>query len=63
MYFGDSKDSIGLQMADICNYFMMRKLRGEDDGEFFDTLQGRAICAMPDPEFAQCKEWLLTHVV
>lgn len=28
MYFGDSRDSIGIQMADLCNYFMWLHLTG-----------------------------------
>lgn len=61
MYFGDSKDSVGIQIADLCNYFMMRKLRGEDDGNFFDMLLPHAKYASPEPEFSQCKDWLLRH--
>ena len=61
MYFGDSKDSVGIQIADLCNYFMMRKLRGEDDGDFFDMLEPHAVCATPEPEYSQCREWLLRH--
>jgi hypothetical protein len=62
MYFGDSKDSVGIQIADLCNYFMMRKLRGEND-EFFELLEPYAICATPEPEFSQCKPWLMRHDV
>jgi hypothetical protein len=61
MFFGDSKDSVGIQIADVCNYFMMRKLRGEDDGIFFDMLKPHAVCAKPEPDYSQCKEWLRSH--
>ena len=61
MYFGDSKDSVGLQVADLCSYFMMRKLRGEYDGEFFDILARQAIYAEPEPDLLQSSPWLLRH--
>ena len=58
LYFGDSKYSVGIQIADLCTYFMMRKLRGEDDGAFFEVLRPHAIAADAEPEFSQCKAWL-----
>lgn len=33
MYFGSSTDSIGLQMADLCAYFIGRHLRGDTETE------------------------------
>ena len=30
MYFGNSKDSIGIQLADLCGYFISKHLRGND---------------------------------
>lgn len=30
MYFGDSKDSIGIQLADLCSYFILKHLEGGD---------------------------------
>lgn len=63
MYFGDSREAMGIQIADICNYFMMRHLKGEDDGEFFARLRPHAVCAKPEPEFSQCRQWLLCHNV
>lgn len=61
MYFGDSKDSVGIQIADVCNYFMMRKLRGEDDGEFYEAIKPSAICAQVEPEYSQCAHFLKQH--
>jgi hypothetical protein len=31
MYFGNSKDSIGIQLADLCGYFIAKHLEGDDD--------------------------------
>jgi hypothetical protein len=61
MYFGDSKDSVGLQIADLCSYFMMRRLRREDDCEFYDLIKPHAICADPEPDFSQFAQWLMRH--
>lgn len=38
IYFGDSKSSIGLQIADICVYFISRHLAGKKDSEGFYNL-------------------------
>jgi hypothetical protein len=35
MYFGDSKDSIGIQIVDVCTFFIARHLAGKTDSENF----------------------------
>jgi len=35
MYFGDSRYSIGIQLADLCSYFIARHLEGDDETESF----------------------------
>lgn len=35
MYFGDSKYSVGIQMADLCSYFIARYLAGDTETEHF----------------------------
>ena len=35
MYFGDSRYSIGIQLADLCSYFIARHLAGDDETESF----------------------------
>jgi hypothetical protein len=35
MYFGDSKYSIGIQIADLCSYFIARHLAGDAQTEHF----------------------------
>ncbi len=40
MYFGSSKNSVGLQLADVCVYFIARHLAGKPDSEgFYDTIK------------------------
>jgi hypothetical protein len=34
MYFGDSRDSIGIQVADMCGFLIHRKLSGKQDSEY-----------------------------
>jgi hypothetical protein len=35
MYFGDSRYSIGIQLADLCSYFIAKHLQGEPDIQGF----------------------------
>jgi hypothetical protein len=62
MYFGDSRDSVGIQMADLCNYFMWRHLLKKEGGEeFYDMFSGEARCAKPEPEWSTYRELFWTH--
>jgi len=63
MYFGDSRDSVGIQMADLCNYFMCCHLQGiKGIEEFYNMLEPHTICAMPQPEWSQFRDFMVTHV-
>ncbi len=62
MYFGDSRSSIGIQMADLCNYFMWRRLLNKDGGEeFYEMFSEQAICAKPEPEWSTYRGLFRTH--
>ncbi|HXR18027.1 MAG TPA: DUF3800 domain-containing protein [Terriglobales bacterium] len=62
LYFGDSRDSIGIQMADLCNYFMWLHLTGKEDEQgFYKMFSGQAICAKPEPEWTTYHDWFRTH--
>ena len=69
MYFGDSVSCLGIQLADLCTYFMPRHLLKRDKSqkdkadEFFDLIRPHAICAKPDPEWSQYGEFLVSHDV
>src|SRR5437667_1723471 len=40
IYFGDSRDSIGIQIADLCAYFINKNLRDDRDStRFFDLFK------------------------
>jgi Protein of unknown function (DUF3800) len=54
MYFGDSRDSIGIQIADLCNCFVARrlKIRGNSD-KFYNIFSERVICSKAEPEWSQ----------
>jgi hypothetical protein len=43
LYFGDSKYSVGLQLADICSYIVLRHLQGKEDTEFLYSLIKKSI--------------------
>ena len=54
MYFADSKDSVGIQMSDLCNYFVSRRLRNLSDSEnFLDCFSKNVSCARVEPEWSR----------
>jgi len=54
MYFGSSKDSAGLQIADLCAYFVRRKIAGQTDPrDFFSLIANQVTCAAIEPEWSQ----------
>jgi len=60
MYFGSSADSVGIQMVDICNYMVNRKLNGMGDTDkFCAIIKQNAICSKAEPEWTQNKTLLL----
>jgi Protein of unknown function (DUF3800) len=67
MFFGDSRDSVGIQLADLCTYFMQRQLlkvdaKAKDESdEFYKMFAEQVICARPEPEWTQHRELLLSH--
>ncbi|MGA9058939.1 MAG: DUF3800 domain-containing protein [Terriglobia bacterium] len=51
MYFGDSKDSIGIQMADLCSYFIAKHLEGDTTAEgFYNTIKDQIVYCKVEPE-------------
>ncbi len=61
MYFGSSKDSIGIQLADLCAFFMMRHLRDGEEDEFYQLFCHLAICAEPSPDWTTNREFFKKH--
>lgn len=62
LYFGDSRDSVGIQLADLCSYFMWRRLlKKEFPKEFYDMFAPNAICAKPEPEWSTYSELFWAH--
>jgi hypothetical protein len=64
MYFGDSRDSVGLQMADLFAYFVAAHLAGklDENGErFYNQIKDRLICAKPAPEWDRMSYLLMDH--
>ena len=52
MFLADSKDCVGIQMVDLCNYFLKRRLSGEPDPQnFYGFFSEQVICAKPEPEW------------
>lgn len=67
MYFGDSTESVGIQLADLCTYFMQRRLmrvnpNHRDEGDdFYDMFSKQVVCAKPEPEWSEYRELFVTH--
>lgn len=67
MYFGDSRDSVGIQLADLCTYFMQRRLlkrnldAPDKADQFYEIFSRQAICAKPEPEWSEYGNLFLTH--
>jgi Protein of unknown function (DUF3800) len=53
MYFADSTDSIGVQLSDLCSYFVCRNINGLTDREnFYRIISEAAICSKVNPEWS-----------
>lgn len=62
MYFGDSVDSVGLQMADVASWTMRRYLLGlKTEQRMFDQLLKAAVCATPEPEWSERRHMFMSH--
>ena len=74
MFFAESTDSLGLQIADLCNYFVRLHLEGisEKDGvlhlegmakknAFYELISPQVICAKPSPEWQQYGHLFRNH--
>lgn len=49
MYFGDSRYSVGIQIADLCSYFIAKHLAGESEGEhFYKMIEPQIISAVAE---------------
>src|SRR5271156_1192891 len=59
MFFADSTDSVGIQLADLCTYIMHRRLMKRNPSakdksdRFYDMFSTQAICAKPEPEWSE----------
>lgn len=63
MYFGSSIDSIGIQMADLCNYVIHRKLKHMLDVEnFAEIISDYVICSKAEPEWSQHPEIFVEYI-
>jgi len=50
MYFGDSKYSIGIQLADLCGYFIAKHLQNDPAGEgFYQLIKDRIVYSRVEP--------------
>jgi hypothetical protein len=64
VYFGDSAESVGIQLADLCCYFTRRRLEGRKDEDslgFWRKFVGRTKCAKPEPEWTEYRRLFVAH--
>lgn len=52
MYFGDSKESIGIQTADLCAFFIAKHLKGGDPAAegFYKIIEDQIVYSKTEPE-------------
>lgn len=51
MYFGDSRYSIGIQLADLCSYFIARHIEGDSEIEpFYEVIAPYIVFSQIEPE-------------
>jgi hypothetical protein len=51
MYFGDSKYSVGIQLADLCSYFIARHLDGDAATEgFYKLIEPHIVYSQVEPK-------------
>lgn len=63
LFFADSKDCLGIQIADLCNYFVRRHLAGEKEpDEFYKVFADQIICAKPEPESSLYQNLFRSHL-
>ena len=56
MYFGDSKFSLGIQLADVCSYFIARHLDGDAEIEgFYKLIEPHIVYSRIEPEEQNAK--------
>ncbi len=57
LYFGDSRDSVGIQMAYLCSYFTCRRLKGIPDSDgFYALFESCVRCAKAEPEWTNYRQ-------
>jgi Protein of unknown function (DUF3800) len=64
MFFGDSKYSVGIQIVDLCSYFMLRHLTMKNDpvgDEFFQMFRHHAVCPIVDPSWEKHRDLFRSH--
>jgi hypothetical protein len=62
MFFANSKDCLGIQIVDLCNYFVRMHLAGEvEPHNFYELFSGQISCAQPEPEWTQFGHMFRAH--
>jgi Protein of unknown function (DUF3800) len=63
MFFADSSDCLGIQIADLCAYFVRRHLLGDSETEdYYQRFSNHIICAKPEPEAKLYKHLFCSHL-
>ena len=62
LFFADSKDCLGIQIVDLCNYFVRRHLAGDPEPDnFYKLFADQIICAKPEPETTSYRDIFCIH--
>lgn len=62
MYFGPSVDSIGIQMADMCNYIIQQTIKQNIEAEpLFEIIRKNVICSKVEPNWSKYRHLFVEH--
>jgi len=62
MFFADSTDCLGIQIADLCAYFVRLHLAGAVESQrFYEIFSKQIICAQPEPESSLYRHLFRCH--
>ena len=63
MFFADSTDCLGIQIADLCNFVVRLSIEGKDEPQnFYEMISRQVICVQSEPEWSQYNHLLRNHM-
>jgi hypothetical protein len=61
MYFGASREAIGIQIADVCTWVIHRSLGQDDVPDLYEEIAEHITCSKVDPDWSQNRDIFLEY--